>query len=61
MTRQPAIGYWRMGDAVVADADVIIVGTGLAELVAAYELAEADKRVTLVDQEPDQSIGGQAF
>lgn len=45
----------------VADADVIIVGTGLAELVAAYELAEADKRVTLVDQEPDQSIGGQAF
>src|SRR5215471_2566421 len=43
------------------DADVIIVGAGLAGLVAAAELAEAGKRVILVDQEPEQSLGGQAF
>ncbi|MGZ3680008.1 MAG: FAD-binding dehydrogenase [Ktedonobacterales bacterium] len=44
-----------------ADADVIIVGAGLAGLVAAAELADAGKRVILVDQEPEQSLGGQAF
>ena len=43
------------------DADVIIVGGGLAGLVAACELAEAKRKVILVDQEPDQSLGGQAF
>ncbi|MGC2461189.1 MAG: FAD-binding dehydrogenase [Steroidobacteraceae bacterium] len=43
------------------DADVIIVGAGLAGLVAAAELAEAHKRVIIVDQEPEQSLGGQAF
>jgi uncharacterized protein len=43
------------------DADVIIVGAGLAGLVAASELAHAGKRVILVDQEPEQSLGGQAF
>jgi predicted oxidoreductase len=43
------------------DADVIIVGSGLAGLVAAAELAAARKRVILVDQEPEQSLGGQAF
>ncbi|MBN8823239.1 MULTISPECIES: FAD-binding dehydrogenase [unclassified Spirosoma] len=43
------------------DADVIIVGAGLAGLVAAAELADAGKRVILVDQEPEQSMGGQAF
>ena len=43
------------------DADVIIVGAGLAGLVAAAELAEAGKRVIIVDQEPEQSLGGQAF
>ena len=43
------------------DADVIIVGAGLAGLVAAAELADAGKRVILVDQEPEQSLGGQAF
>ncbi|MGZ3583628.1 MAG: FAD-dependent oxidoreductase, partial [Ktedonobacterales bacterium] len=37
-----------------ADADVIIVGAGLAGLVAAAELADAGKRVILVDQEPEQ-------
>src|SRR5258708_24761769 len=42
-------------------ADVIIVGAGLAGLVAAAELADANKRVIIVDQEPEQSLGGQAF
>ncbi|HEY7976374.1 MAG TPA: FAD-dependent oxidoreductase, partial [Ktedonobacterales bacterium] len=41
--------------------DVIIVGAGLAGLVAAAELASAGKRVLLLDQEPEQSLGGQAF
>jgi predicted oxidoreductase len=43
------------------DADVIIVGAGLAGLVAAAEIADAGKRVILVEQEPRQSLGGQAF
>lgn len=41
--------------------DVIIVGAGLAGLVAAAELADAGKRVLIVDQEPEQNLGGQAF
>ncbi len=43
------------------DADVIIVGAGLAGLVAAAELAEARKKIIVLDQEPEQSLGGQAF
>jgi uncharacterized protein len=43
------------------DADVIIVGGGLAGLVAAGELAEAARKIIIVDQEPEQSLGGQAF
>jgi hypothetical protein len=43
------------------DADVIIVGAGLAGLVAATELADAGRRVIIVDQEPEQNLGGQAF
>lgn len=43
------------------DADVIIIGAGLAGLVAAAELIEARKKVIVVDQEPEQSLGGQAF
>ena len=43
------------------DADAIIVGAGLAGLVAACELAEAKKRVIIVEQEPEQSLGGQCF
>ena len=43
------------------DADVIIVGGGLAGLVAAAELLEARRKVIIVDQEPEQSLGGQAF
>ncbi|WP_433060951.1 FAD-binding dehydrogenase [Dactylosporangium sp. CS-033363] len=43
------------------DADVIVVGAGLAGLVAAAEVADAGKRVILLDQEGEQSLGGQAF
>ena len=43
------------------DADVIIVGAGLAGLVAANELADRGKRVILLDQEGRQNLGGQAF
>src|SRR5262245_33887656 len=43
------------------DADVIVVGGGLAGLVAATELVDAGRRVILLDQEPEQSLGGQAF
>lgn len=43
------------------DADVIVVGGGLAGLVAATEIADAGKRVIVIDQEGEQSLGGQAF
>src|ERR1700741_5387042 len=43
------------------DADVIVVGAGLAGLVATAELAAAGRRVILLDQEPEASLGGQAF
>jgi predicted oxidoreductase len=43
------------------DADVIIVGAGLAGLVAAAELLDAGRKIIVVDQEPEQSLGGQAF
>ncbi|MEX0954308.1 MAG: FAD-binding dehydrogenase [Rhizobiaceae bacterium] len=42
-------------------ADAIIVGAGLAGLVAACELADAGKRVIIVEQEGANSLGGQAF
>ena len=45
----------------MSDADVIIVGAGLAGLVAACELADAGRKVIVLDQEPEQSLGGQAF
>jgi uncharacterized protein len=41
--------------------DVIVVGAGLAGLVATAELAEAGTKVLLLDQEPEVSIGGQAW
>ncbi|MFR9730944.1 FAD-binding dehydrogenase [Saccharopolyspora sp. MS10] len=42
------------------DADVIVVGAGLAGLVATAELADSGRRVLLLDQEPESSLGGQA-
>jgi uncharacterized protein len=43
------------------DADVIVVGAGLAGLAATAELARAGRRVLLLDQEPETNLGGQAF
>ena len=43
------------------DADVIVVGAGLAGLVAAAEVADSGRRVVIVDQEPEAGLGGQAF
>src|ERR1700755_1453678 len=49
-------------DAMMAeDADIIVVGSGLAGLVAATEIADAGRRVIVVEQEGEQSLGGQAF
>ncbi|WP_102028406.1 FAD-binding dehydrogenase [Salirhabdus sp. Marseille-P4669] len=41
--------------------DVIVVGAGLAGLVATAELGDAGKNVLLLDQEPEASLGGQAW
>ena len=43
------------------DADAIVVGHGLAGLVATAELAAAGRKVLLLDQEPETGLGGQAF
>ncbi|WP_229054673.1 FAD-binding dehydrogenase [Aeromicrobium sp. Leaf350] len=43
------------------DADIIVVGAGLAGLVAAAEAADAGRSVLLLDQEGEQNLGGQAF
>ena len=43
------------------ETDVVVVGAGLAGLVATAELADAGKQVVLVEQEGEQSLGGQAF
>jgi len=43
------------------DADAIVVGGGLAGLVATAELLDAGRTVILLDQEGEQSLGGQAF
>lgn len=44
-----------------SSADAIVVGAGLAGLVATAELADAGRRVILVEQEPGPWLGGQAF
>jgi len=43
------------------DTDAIVIGAGLAGLVATAELADAGRKVILLDQEPEASLGGQAF
>lgn len=44
-----------------AHTDVIVIGAGLAGLVATAELVEAGKRVIVLEQEPEPSLGGQAW
>ena len=41
--------------------DVLVIGWGLAGLVAAAEAAAAGRRVTIIDQEPRTNLGGQAW
>ncbi|MEN3090481.1 MAG: FAD-binding dehydrogenase [Staphylococcus pseudoxylosus] len=40
---------------------IFIIGTGLSGLVTATELLKKGHKVTMLDQEPRQAIGGQAF
>ena len=42
-------------------ADIVVVGAGLAGLVATFEATQAGKKVILVDQENANNLGGQAF
>ncbi|WP_425956443.1 FAD-binding dehydrogenase [Xylanimonas sp. McL0601] len=44
-----------------ADADVVVIGAGLSGLVTATELADAGRRVVVLDQEHPDSLGGQAW
>ncbi|WP_203579606.1 FAD-binding dehydrogenase [Microbacterium hibisci] len=41
--------------------DILVIGWGLAGLVATAEAAAAGKRVVIVDQEPRSNLGGQAW
>jgi predicted oxidoreductase len=41
--------------------DAVVVGAGLAGLVATHELAKAGRRVLLIEQENRNNLGGQAF
>src|SRR6201995_5444058 len=61
MSRDQAAGRGTGKAAGMADSDVIVVGAGLAGLVATAELADAGRRVLLLDQEPASNLGGQAF
>ena len=50
-----------MTEASVHRTDVLVIGWGLAGLVAAAEAVAAGKRVTIIDQEPRTNVGGQAW
>ena len=43
------------------EADAIVVGAGLAGLVAACEMCARGVKVVILDQEAEQNLGGQAF
>ncbi|BCB90490.1 FAD-binding dehydrogenase [Phytohabitans suffuscus] len=43
------------------DVDAIVVGAGLAGLVAAHELTAAGRKVAVLDQENHANLGGQAY
>ncbi|WP_067564511.1 FAD-binding dehydrogenase [Nocardia acidivorans] len=45
----------------IENPDVIVVGAGLAGLVATHELVKAGRRVLVLDQENRANLGGQAF
>lgn len=45
----------------MTDVDIIVVGAGLAGLVAAAEAADAGRSVLVLDQEGAASLGGQAW
>jgi predicted oxidoreductase len=45
----------------MSDPDAIVVGAGLAGLVATHELVKAGRRVLVLDQENRRNLGGQAF
>lgn len=50
-----------MTEASVHRTDVLVIGWGLAGLIAAAEAVAAGKRVTIIDQEPRTNLGGQAW
>jgi glycine/D-amino acid oxidase-like deaminating enzyme len=43
------------------DADVVVVGAGLAGLVGTHEMTRRGKKVAVVDQENEANLGGQAY
>ena len=43
------------------EADAIVIGAGLAGLAAAAELADACRRVVILEQEGGDFLGGQAW
>jgi hypothetical protein len=53
--------FYLQAIALSRDDRAVLAAPGLAGLVATAELAEAGRRVILLDQEPEQSFGGQAF
>src|SRR6478752_2244183 len=62
MTRDEAVPAPSPGSPSPAriEADVLVVGAGLAGLVAAAQAYAAGRRVAVLDQEPEASVGGQA-
>lgn len=57
----PGTGYAQRVSEDPLQADVIVVGAGLAGLTAVAELVERGVRVLVIDQGPEVSLGGQAF